>query len=374
MTDFTYENRPIKKGDAVTVIPDVQRNVAYGKDKEFFMDNKNYNQLDKLYSIVYVYEISKDGEYCKVQTKKGTQGVKVETFFPVELFKIVKVPKMQDVVNWLYDNQLITYPEQWIFFKSEMQSISRYIIKIFQTNLRAIYLANKTCNHLYNSHDPLEILVFYKTLIQQLGLQYHKRYDKFNQMTKRKQFIDACLSINPMWHTRDAISIYELNNRGLLPGDYISNNDRLEFYKDPKKKLKYENDKANLDKIKERITENEKVNKLRAMENDTRYIKELNQSVIDELELTVFNVKTLPNRNQILFIFIDKDNNKRFYVQDFNFTFFVSRGASILENDYIVEFDESMHIPFSIQSFEILKNLKFAVNDNHKRFMKLGSF
>jgi len=122
------------------------------------------------------------------------------------------------------------------------------------------------------------------------------------------------------------------------------------------------------------IAENEAKNNALKVRNDTRFLKELNQNVIDELELTIFNVKTLPNRNQILFIFIDKDNNKRFFVDDFNFIFYVSNKTNIIENDYLTKYDESTHIPFIIQNYEVLKHLKFAVNDNYKRFMKKGKF
>ena len=370
--NFVYENRQIKKGDALTLISGIKKGDMFG---EFHVGAIEKNYLSRLPTMFYVASMSSDSTYCEVQPKKGVKSQKIKLLsLPVELFKIVKVPKMQDVVMWLYDNQLVEYPTKWDFFKNEMNSISRFIIKIFQNNLRAIYLVNKTCNHLYNNHPPLEILMYYKTIIQQLGLQYHDRYAAYNKINSKKSFIDTCLNIDSLWHTLDAISIWEMNNKNVFDGQYLSCADRIAFHKDPKKRFKHDNEKKNFEELKSIIEAGEKKTEQYRVSSDDRYIKILNQQVVDELELTIFNVKTLPSRNQILFIFIDKDNNKRFYLQDFNFVFYVSKGKRIIDNDYIVSYDELEHIPFAIQNFEVLRNLKFAVNDSYKRFMKKGGF
>ena len=291
------------------------------------------------------------------------------------MFKIIKVPKMTDVTVWLFDNLLIEYPDQWLFFKTDMNSISRFIVTIFQKNLKAIYLINQTTNHLYNSHDPLEVLMFYKTLVQQLRMSYYDRYAEFNKRTKRKEFIDTVLSIDGTWNTLDAIALYELNRKMVFKDiPFVPNETRMEYYKDPKKKMKHENSGKAFDDLKEAISKQALENAILARKNDSRYLTEISQPIIDSLELTIFNVKTLPKSNQILFIFIDKDNSKRFYIQDFNFIFYVSNKTSILENDYVVPYDEALHVPFIIREFEILRNLKFAINDNYSRFMKKGQF
>lgn len=378
MIEFTYETRNLKNGDAVILVDGIKKNTEVGPGKEFYIDNTIMSELNKMYGLVYIYEVSDDNLYCRIQNKKGPQGVKNERFFPIELFRIVKVPKMADVVTWMYDNKLIHYPVQWSFFKGEISSISRFVIKIFQTNLKAIYLINKYNNHLYDDHDPLEVLVFYKTLIQQIGLQYHKRYDAFNAQTKRKEFIKICQELDSSWHTNDCISLYEMNNAGIFSRDgerFVSNADRIEIYKDPKKSIFDEKSKdKSFNVLRDLIMENEKAVYDAKMANDTRFIKVINQEIIDELELTIFNVKTIPARNQILYIFIDKFNNKRFHITEFLFEFYVSSSSKIVENDYLVNYDPDKYKKFFIRDFGVLKTLKFAVNDNHKRFMKLGRF
>ncbi len=371
--EFTYENRQIKKGDAVTLIDGIQKDVMYGRDKDFYIDSKVLNIIKRFATLMYVYEISNDQLFCKVQTKKR-KGKNYDIFLPTDLFKIVKLPKQVDVINWMFDNKIVEFPAQWIFFKSEMSTIVRFLPRIFQYNLKALWLIDKDCNHLYNNDDPLDVLMYYKTIVQQLDIKYQTLYTRFNRMVVRKSFIDTVLKINPEWNSRDAISIYNLNNHGVFNDiPYLSNADRLDHYKNPKKKIEYENSAA-FAGMKEYIVEQEKQNALIKRGNDSRYLQTLDQSVIDELELTIFNVKTLPNRNQILFIFIDKDNNKRFYIDDFKFIFYISSNPTILNNDYIVDFDENKHSPYLVTSFDVLRNLKFAVADNYKRFMKKGKF
>lgn len=376
--NFVYETRQIKVGDSVTLISDIKLGSDYGIMKEFNIDSTIKSEIGKMSTLMYVYDVKLEEGYCKVQTKKGTQGIKFERDYPIELFKIVKVPKMNDIVSWLYNNQEVIYPEEWTLFKSDIEFISRFIVKIFQTNLKAIYLINKYNNHLYNNYNPIEVLMFYKTLIQQMGLSFYQRYDAFNAQTKRKDFIKAIQEIDSTWHTNDCISLYNLNNLGILSRDgspYINNADRLAKYLDPHKQIVNEKTKGSeFENLKKIIIENEKINAQLKTANDKRFIKELSQDIIDELELTIFNVKTLPGRNQVLYIFIDKYNNKRFYISDFLFEFYVSGYTNIIDNDYIMPLDEKVHRKFFIRDMDVLKTLKFAVNDNHKRFMKLGKF
>jgi hypothetical protein len=368
-----FESRAIKKGDTLALKSGITKDSLF-QNGDYVLDNTTFNTLNSLPTLFYAYFISDDGLYCKVQTKK-TKGKKYDEFLLCEFFNIVKAPKMNDVVAWFYDNQPVVNPTQWAPFKNDIAGIARFVVKIFQTNLKAIYLINKTCNHLYFNHDPFETLMFYKTIVQQLKMSYHSRYAAFNKQTIRKSFIDTCLQLDPMWHRLDAIALYDMNMRNVFKDDvYISNENRLEWYKDPTKKVKAESTKESMAELDDLIVKNEAKKAEATLAKDSRYLKELNQEIIDELELVIFNVKTLHNRNQILMIFIDKDNNKRFYIAPFNFIFYVSNKTSIIENDYIVDYDEATHIPFSIQNFDVLRTLKFAVNDNHKRFMKVGKF
>jgi len=362
---FIIEDRKIKNKDAVTLKTGFVKGKEYG---EIVLDQTLFNFIMKLPSLLYVYNINKDG--TMLQVRNGKKGQKYDQMLPVFFFKVVKVPKTNDVVNWLYDNQLITFPEHWRPFKTEITSLSRYVPKIFQTNLKAIYMVNKNCNHLYFSNDPFEVIMFYKTIVQQLGLQFYDRYNIYPEFSIRQSFIKEVLLIDPGWHTKDAIAIYEMNNHNVFHDTkYVSNKDRLGLHKDPKK---YKEELINNHR---EVLESFEERDLKIVDvNDTRFLPELTQEVIDEFELVIFNVKSLPNRNQILFIFIDKDDNKRFYVEDFKFTFFVSNVSSIIHNDYIEQFDLNKHVPFMVKSFEILRNLKFAINESHKKFMKKGKF
>ncbi len=374
MTQFEYLDKVISKGDAVAFTQNVAVNDIYN---DMSITSSLINDLTKLGSIGYVD--NRVGNTISILPKKGktvkpigkTSDESLPTYFPIDLFKVVKVPKMNDLVNWLYDNQPIIYPLQFKPFKNEINYLVRYILEIFQTSPQALYLASKNCNRLYFNDDDLETLMFYKSLVQGLKLNFYDRYNQFNKQNKRKQFIDIIKTLNKEWHTNDIISLWELNRHAVIPGDYISNEDRIDFFKNPAKERAY--NKSQTENIKKLIREREILEQENKLKNDTRFLSNLTQELIDELELVIFNVKTIRSQNKILFIFIDKDNLKRFYLQPFNFNFYISSNIGIINNDYIVELTEN-HLQFNIQSFEVLSKLKFAVNNNYKNFMKRGRF
>lgn len=368
---FIYENRSPIKSDLVEM-----KNIKIGDSYlNFSVTPEILSKLEKNSSLMYVRKINPDATMIQIGSKKT--GNFDEMFLPMEFFKIVKVPKTNDVVNWLYDNQLIEFPIQWLPFKTQIDSISRFIGSTFQNNLKAIYLINTYTNNLYFNNDSFEVLIFYKTIVQQLGLFQSDRYSKFNTRSPKQSFIKTCLEINPKWHTKDAISTYilhELSLRGSISLDLdevFTTQQRITFYSDPKAKETYLQKNEKVD-IKDRIINMQNKDKFNKIANDDRYLKDLNQEVIDELELVIFNIKTLPQLNKILIIFIDKDNNKRFYLENFSYKFYISNQTSIINNDYIESFNESKHRLFVVNDISILKTLKFAVNDNYKKFMKKG--
>jgi hypothetical protein len=366
---FIYENRALKVGDALHLTYNVRR------DQEFYnfyiIDDKIYKRIKKLPTIVYVHSIDKeDPRFIKVKNNKRSEPI--EQHFPKELFSIVKVPKMNDVIQWLYSNDWV-FPENWAYFKNEITSISYYIHKIFQLHPRAMYLINKNNNFLYNEWNYEEILMFYKILIITLQIKQYTLYTQYNTPTAKKAFVETMLELNPTWHTKDALSVYELNNFGVFDGDYISNADRLKFYKDPSSRIMKAKD--NSDQYQEmvrKIKEFEARNTKLKFANDDRFIKELNQEIIDSLELTIFDVMSLEDRNQLLYIFIDKQDRKRYYIKDFEFSFYVSKVQGIVHNDYLEYKDSNKFVEFILSDINVLQSLKFAVNDNFKNFMKGG--
>jgi len=355
--------KAILKGDAISLNDDVVKNATYNG---YFISPAIYSKLKKLPSLLYVTELNSDA-LVSIKTREGR---KISESYPSFLFNGVVIPKTHDVINWLFDAQLISYPVQWNEFLPEINKLTRYIPKMFQNNLKAVYLVNKFQNHLYQNDDSREVLMFYKTLIQNLKISYNERYQKFNKMVARQSFINVCLEIDTSWNTLDAISLYNLNNYNIFKDDtYISNAELVTFYKNPKAKSKFLNESR--EKMSAFIKEQEAVQYKIKLEGDSRFLKELNQNVINALELSIFNVKTIPTKNQILMIFIDKDNNKRYFIQPVKFVMYISNGPSIINNDYIVNFDPLVHTPLLIQNLDILRNLKFAITANYKQFMSV---
>jgi len=373
--NFIYENREVKVGDLVHPLP-IELHADYSTDETYFkVNNEILNNYNNMQTLMYVISISHDKQFIGVSPNKGKEHPRFPMKFPTQLFRIVKVPKFQDIVQWLWDCSPVSKPNHWTPFKNEIKSIVRFLPKLFQNHLRVLHYINSQVNHIYSRFAPDEILMFYKMLIQVNRIPFDERYIKYTPRTKRQQFIKTCLEIRPDWHTNDALSFYELNRVGVLhEGDYRSNDLLLDMYLNPKK---YEliNAKKNKEKFEKdlELIQQAKVESMtRKMMTDDRFLKELNQDIIDELNLTIFNVKTLKSRNQILFIFIDKDNNKRFYVQNLEYRFFISIYQNIIDNDYIVHRDPNIHKEFVITDYNIIQTLKFGVSDNYKKFMKYG--
>lgn len=373
ISDFVYEYRDLKAGDIVT-LKNFKKGDLFGPDQDFEIDARINSLLLKLPTLFYIEEVDTRTKYCKIKTKK-TGGKIYDDFYPNELFAIVQVPKSADVLKWLFDNQKIEYPQYWTLFETELTNIARYIPKMFQTNLKIIYLINKHVNHLYKKHSVRDILIFYKTLIHRFHFNYGQRYTVFNQMSKQREFVNTCKEINPMWHTRDALSLWILNNFKVFNRDgskYISNEEYLDKFNNVNKRVVTKG--ADFDELNEIVKNLRIQDDNNRFKNDDRFIPELTQEIIDELELTIFNVKSIPHKNQVAIIFIDKYNNKRYCIQDFVFEFYISSNQRIMDNDYIVDYDPKIHMKHIVRDYQHLKTIKFAVNDNHKRFMRNGGF
>ena len=365
-----------KKSDILYLIEIPELNTIY---QDTLFDKPKHTFLKRLPIIFYIGGIQKNEEgnetMFQLKPKKSASFNKdTALWFPSSLFKIVKKPRLNDVLDWAYNQHfpqsVKDFPQELLIFKDEMSSIARYIIEIFQYNPKWLNYLNKHLNHLYVTNDPIEVLIFIKTLILHNKISRYTLFTKYYPQSKREKFIKVAQELYPLMTNDDVISHWDLNRRAILKMTYKSNEDRLDEYLFPGKKRDKSADRELLDEIK-KINQQVSLDKIRS---DSRFIEDITQEVIDNLELVIFDVTSLEASDQLLYIFIDKDNNKRFYLQDFNFVFYVSKGKRIIDNDYIVSYDELEHIPFAIQNFEVLRNLKFAVNDSYKRFMKKGGF
>lgn len=369
--EFIYTNKSIVEKDLIQVASKFR---LYEKIGNFTISDDIYRELKKLPLLVYVDsvdELSPTRKMLYIKTSKTSSVLKHA--YPAELFKAVKVPKTYDLVGWLTDeNPRVEFPSSWEFFKNELSYAVPYLANLFIYFPRIIREVNRLTNSLYDNWDYKELLVYYKKIIQANKLRYSDLYTKYDGKTARKEFIDICLSINKFWTEEDAKSLYALSAD---PKRYnsFSNVDLVKYFKDPKaamlsKKLdaaSFEAEAAKVDELLLQIQQDR-------IKNDKRFIKELNQEVIDEMELTLFNTSTVKSLNSVLFTFIDKTNQKIYYLAPFEFEFYVSYNNSILMNDYIVPFNPNIHTKYRIVNHKDMKALKYVVNNSYDKFMKSG--
>ena len=369
--EFLYTNKPIVEKDVVQVAAKFR---LYEKLGGFLITDDYYREIKKLPLLVYVDSVDTMPDKTQmiyIKTSK-TAGANKHAY-PAALFKAVKIPKMWDLINWMTDgNTNIEFPPMWDFFKSDLQYTVNYLINLFINYPRITREANRLLNSLYTTWDYKEILVYYKNVIQKNQLRPNDLYTKFDGKTARKEFVDICEKINPWWTEADAKGLYALNVEPRVL-DSVSNVDLVKIYKDPKlamlsKKNNSEGFEEESNRLDELLIENQK----QKMMNDKRFLKVINQEIIDEMELTLFNTCTMKSLNSVLFTFINKQNQKVYYLQPFEFEFYASYHSNILKNDYIVPFNPADHTKYKLTNYKDLKSLKYSVNNAFDKYMRSG--
>ena len=103
-------------------------------------------------------------------------------------------------------------------------------------------------------------------------------------------------------------------------------------------------------------------------QSSNRYLKNLNQEIIDELELVLFDVSLLKKTNRVLYVFIDKNNEKKYFVAPFAATIYISQRDGVINNDYIEERTDEFQ-EYIIQDIKLYTRLKFMLNDSYGRIV-----
>ncbi len=376
--NLEFENRLIKKGDCL-FLPELP--LRNSSEFGMIIDDNILRYLKRLPLLFYVGETKKNSktkqvETIKIKRKKTKQSALSSESFPIQLFKIVKVPKMYNVIHWFYNGiypTLDDYNKSFDFFNDEMETLSRYAIELFQHQPKALQYLNTELNHLYKKHEAADIFILCKMLINNLQIPQYNLFTKFFSRNRKQDFINIMTDSDLSFSEEDAKAYYDLNERASLDTNYISSDNRVKRFNNPKEFIldsssaEFASEIDRIKKLQRRIKDDE-------IKNDKRFIPVITQEIIDDLELTIFDTSVLEETNQTLYIFIDKYNNKRLYIEDFYYEFYISDQRNVIDNDYIVPIDDNRHLKYSTKSFEDLKALQFAINDNHKRFMKKGSF
>lgn len=369
--EFLYTGKPIVEKDVLQVASKFR---LYEKIGSFLITDDYYRELKKLPLLVYVDAVENlpdKRQSVYIKTSKTATPLKIS--FPAELFKAVKVPKQYDLMNWMCDtNPLIEFPPSWEFFKSDLVYTSNYMINLFINYPRIVREANRLLNSVYDNWDYKEILIYFKRVVRENKLRTQDLYYKYEGRTARKEFVETCITLNPWWTEADAKALYALNTDPRVLQS-VSNVDLVKIFKDPKLAvMNKKNNSASFEEEAERLNELLIESQKNKMKNDKRFIQELSQEIIDSMELTIYDTCTVKSLNSVLFTFIDKHNQKVYYLQPFEYEFYCSRHSNVLMNDYIVPFSPDIHTKYRIVNYRDLKSLKFAVNNAYDKYMKSG--
>jgi len=222
------------------------------------------------------------------------------------------------------------------------------------------------------SHDPYQILEFYKKLIQENGIKAYQLYKFFPNRTYQTS-INTLIS-KKGYTVKEAKDFY-INRKVVNP---LELNALLE-----NKATKKSEDIEIINKvISERLTGPTKpvgsetkvqdvppVKQSNDIIEDDLFITQLNGEIIKRLGLTLFDIAVLRKSNEFLYTFIDSKNKKRYYKEPFKVEFFINLKTGVLNNDYIEDVSENFQ-KYIITDLQDLSSLKFLLSKIYKQFMK----
>jgi len=294
-------------------------------------------------------------------TKKGLTKTEVKKLKSIkkEKNKIVKL-KIDDVISWLFfpDDKIL---QNIINRKTDLGNMFFRLPKVFYKFPLLVIQLNKL-NDLYDSWDNIDILYEYRRLIEFNNITIQDVTNIRWNVLQRENFITEYSSKSSDYQRIEYASLYHLNSKIKSLGFNLN----LES-------LNPESLKNNdLDQdLKENILNINKIKKELKFKNDDRFLQEITQEIIDQLELTIFDVKLLRRTNEVLYIFLAKNSEKKYYKEHMKIDFFYSKNDYIMLNDYIQPYDSSIHTKYTIIENNHYYQLKKAIFSNFNKSIRL---
>lgn len=251
-------------------------------------------------------------------------------------------------------NYLVSYEvtDDWITEnEKDLKNIVGYIWNAFIYNPQALKYLNKHMNtYDYNSFSLKDKILFIQKVIIKNGLlaswlntSFQPRIDRIKELELYKELSDN--DRRSIWHLANEYGLLELNKANDVA------NKPMKLTQQDKQRIEAS------------IKEAEELN------SKTRILKELNQKIIDELELSLFDISVLESRNQIQYVFLDKDNKKVVYREQFKMKIKFHPSNSIFEKDYFEQFANLYEYEFdNIWNFNAFKK---ALNESFLNSLKV---
>jgi hypothetical protein len=245
--------------------------------------------------------------------------------------------------RYLYNNEVTS---DWVMENEKnIKAFINYAWVVFLDSPLIAEIINKTINNYkYNTSTILDKVLYMQHIMKQTKIAYNDLRFYFPSFEKRSEYMKQ-LKLD----VGDIKGLYGLHKAGIINlEDHIVKHEQ----KKPTKLSKQEKEE-----IKTFIEKNNVV-----PETDTLELKILNQEVIDEHELTLFDIVILKKIDVIMYIFIDKQNKKRVYKEAFTYSFNFSTYNNVIDNDYFLPTDQLHN--YTIHSMTDLIKLRQAINRN----------
>jgi hypothetical protein len=272
--------------------------------------------------------------------------------------------KFYEVVNWLIGpNQDV--PERFVLNKTQLNSIVPYLVEQFWTKPKLVKFLNKSTNDLFRIPDPIEQLKLTKKLVALNSISKYDLYSKFpdrrpdviKEIQERENYDEGNASSKALM-LKHKIGCLE------MPSEYS----RQKATKAALRQASTDEDKKMVKTLLEQKEETE-ATMARSSANATIYLDTLTQEIIDKEELVLFDISLLKKTNRVLFIFIDKNNTKRYYTEPFQAKIYKSILDGVINNDYIEEYNENVHQPYVIKNIGLYNKLKYMMNRSYGRLL-----
>ena len=245
-----------------------------------------------------------------------------------------KIVNTDDEWGWVEEN------------KKDVERIIKYNWQQFLNHPQVVRVINRTVNdYQFQQFTLLEKVKYFKHILDQTGLTVTELLFQYPNMETRHLLKIKVPSDN------DRKGIYGLIKLGAMSKESV------EVVPDIEANKKLSKDEK--DQIKKLIQESERDS------SNKQVLTELTQDIIDEMELTLFNISILEEYNEYEYTFIDKHNKKVVYREPFQYVFRFSTNSSVIENDYFLPTNNL--IPYQITNVQHYSWLRRSINQNFEK-------
>lgn len=267
----------------------------------------------------------------------------------------------RDLMTWLFDGGSCEPPNFFLRRETYLKDQIKYMTPKFRTLPKVMNFFNEHLNRLYDRRTGSEILEFLKSYIQMHKIQPEWLDSTWYGKDQRESFFNwHKTNIGTLETTEgDILEEYQMYMSGAFNENPVLINKWAGIYSDPNNIPEdFEDNVLELMGILEETKH----------DNDPRFLKELDQTIVDDLALSLIDIKMLEKQNKILLIFIDKNNNKKYLLKPFTFEFVISNLNSIKYNDYIVQFDPNYHTYYVCTDYFTMEKIRMAINKSRDKF------